>query len=111
MSTVELKTLLESGVQFGHMSSYWNPSMAPYIYCVRQKMHIIDLRKTKPMLEQAIDFVEQLADGINERKSKVKTKIKKEAQKKHQALIDQSQELDEMELEIDHLFSEYDKKN
>jgi small subunit ribosomal protein S2 len=62
MSTVELKTLLESGVQFGHMSSYWNPSMAPYIYCVRQKMHIIDLRKTKPMLEQAIDFVEQLAE-------------------------------------------------
>ena len=56
MSTVELKTLIESGVQFGHMSSYRNPSMAPYIYCVRQKMHIIDLRKTKPMLEQAIDF-------------------------------------------------------
>ena len=35
----------------------------------------------------------------------------KEAQKKYQALIDESQELDEMELEIDHLFSEYDKKN
>ena len=39
-----------------------------------------------------------------------KTKIKKETQKKHQALIDESQELDEMQLEIDHLFSEYDKK-
>ena len=36
--------------------------------------------------------------------------MKKEAKKKHQALIDESQELDEMELEIDHLFSEYDKK-
>jgi len=41
---------------------------------------------------------------------KKKRKIKKETQKKHQALIDESQELDEMELEIDHLFSEYDKK-
>ena len=35
---------------------------------------------------------------------------KKKTQKKHPALIDESQELDEMELEIDHLFSEYDKK-
>jgi hypothetical protein len=47
---------------------------------------------------------------VEKRKSEEKTKIKKEAQKKHQALIDESQELDEMGLEIGHLFSEYDKK-
>ena len=55
-------------------------------------------------------FEKELEDFIHKRKSEEKTKIKKETQKKHQALIDESQELDEMELEIDHLFSEYDKK-
>ena len=55
-------------------------------------------------------FEKELEDSIHKRKSEEKTKIKKETQKKHQALIDQSQELDEMELEIDHLFSEYDKE-
>ena len=41
------------------------------------------------------EFEEQLADGINERKSKVNTKIKKDKRKDHQALVDESQELDE----------------
>jgi hypothetical protein len=41
------------------------------------------------------EFEEQLAEGVNERKSKVKTKIKKGTQKKHQLLVDESQELDE----------------
>ena len=55
-------------------------------------------------------FEKELEDSIHKRKSEEKTKIEKETQKKHQALIDESQELDEMELEIDHLFYEYDKK-
>ena len=55
-------------------------------------------------------FEKELEDSIHKRKSEEKTKIKKKTQKKHPALIDESQELDEMELEIDHLFSEYDKK-
>ena len=56
-------------------------------------------------------FENELEDSIHKRISAEKMKIKKETQKKHQALIDESQELGEMELEIDHLFSEYDKKN
>ena len=55
-------------------------------------------------------FEKELEDSIHKRKSEEKTKIKKETQKKHQTLIDESQELDEMQLEIDHLFFEYDKK-
>ena len=55
-------------------------------------------------------FEKELEDSIHKRKSEEKTKIEKETQKKYPALIDESQELDEMELEIDHLFSEYDKK-
>lgn len=62
MSTVEMKALLEAGVQFGHKSSFWNPSMAPYIYAVHENMHIIDLRKTKPMMEAALAFLHQVAE-------------------------------------------------
>ena len=55
-------------------------------------------------------FEKELEDSIHKRKSEEKTKIEKEAQK-NLALIDESQELDEVELEIGHLFSEYDNKN
>jgi len=55
-------------------------------------------------------FEKELEDSINKRKSEEKTKIKKETKKKYQALIDESHELNEIELEKDHLFSEYDKK-
>ena len=56
------------------------------------------------------EFEKELEDSIHKRESEAKTKRKKETQKEHLALIDESQELDEMQLEIDHLFSEYDKK-
>ena len=56
------------------------------------------------------EFEKELEDSIHKRKSEEKTKRKKETQNKPQALIDESQELGEMQLEIDHLFSEYDKK-
>ena len=55
-------------------------------------------------------FEKELEDSIHKRKSEEKTKIKKEAQKKHPTLIDESQELGKMELEMGHLFSENDKK-
>ena len=56
------------------------------------------------------EFEKGLEDSIYKRKSEAKTKRKKETQKEHQALIDESQELDKMQLEIDRLFVEYDKK-
>ena len=56
------------------------------------------------------EFEKELEDSIHKRKSEEKTKRKKETQNKPQALIDENQELDEMQLEIDHLFSEYAKK-
>ena len=55
-------------------------------------------------------FEKELEDSIHKRKSEEKTKIEKEAQKKHPTLIDESQELGKMELEMGHLFSENDKK-
>ena len=56
------------------------------------------------------EFEKELEDAARKRKSEAKTKRKKETQKEQQAPIDESQELDEIQLEIDHLFSEYDKK-
>lgn len=60
MSYVSMKALFESGAHFGHRSRFWNPKMAPYIYGVRGDIHIINLEKTVPMLEDAINFLSKI---------------------------------------------------
>ena len=57
MSDVSMKDLLNAGVHFGHQKRYWNPQMAPYIFGIRNKVHIIDLQQTLPMLEDALNFI------------------------------------------------------
>jgi small subunit ribosomal protein S2 len=52
-----MRQLLESGAHFGHQSHRWNPKMAPYIYGVRNSIHIIDLAQTVPLLHQALKTV------------------------------------------------------
>ena len=52
--TFTMRQLLEAGVHFGHRAGRWNPKMGPYLYGVRNKVHIIDLRQTVPMLHQAL---------------------------------------------------------
>ncbi len=54
MPDVSLRQLLEAGVHFGHHTRRWNPRMAPYLYGVRNQVHIIDLQQTQPMLERAL---------------------------------------------------------
>ena len=49
-----MRQLLEAGVHFGHQTHRWNPKMAPYIYGVRNNIHIIDLAQTVPLLHQAL---------------------------------------------------------
>jgi small subunit ribosomal protein S2 len=49
-----LRQLMESGAHFGHRTQRWNPKMAPYIYGVRNDIHIIDLTQTVPLLHQAL---------------------------------------------------------
>ncbi|MDT3358944.1 MAG: 30S ribosomal protein S2, partial [Spirochaetota bacterium] len=46
MSVVTMKSLLESGVHFGHQTKRWNPKMARFIFSQRNGIHIIDLQKT-----------------------------------------------------------------
>ena len=54
---VSIRQLLEAGAHFGHQSHRWNPKMAQYIYGVRNKIHIIDLSQSAPMLQRALQAV------------------------------------------------------
>jgi small subunit ribosomal protein S2 len=57
MSNITLEDLLKAGAHFGHKVSRWNPKMAPYIFTVRNKFHIIDLEKTHEAIVRAQNFV------------------------------------------------------
>jgi len=59
--TVSMRDMLEAGVHFGHQTRFWNPKMAPYIFGHRNKIHIINLEKTQPALEDALKFIKQLS--------------------------------------------------
>lgn len=52
--------LLDAGVHFGHKTMRWNPKMAPYIFGVRDDIHIIDLQKTVPLLHNALTVVHEV---------------------------------------------------
>ena len=61
MSNVTMREMLEAGVHFGHQTRYWNPSMAPYLFGQRNKIHIINLEKTLPLYEDAVNFASKMA--------------------------------------------------
>ena len=54
MPEFTMRQLLEAGVHFGHHTRRWNPRMAPYLYGVRNQVHIIDLQQTVPLLDRAL---------------------------------------------------------
>ncbi len=61
MGVVSMKQLLEAGVHFGHQTRRWNPKMAPYIFTERNGIYIIDLQKTVKKLDEAYNFVREVA--------------------------------------------------
>ncbi len=61
MAIVSLKTLLESGVHFGHRTKRWNPKMRRYIFTERNGVHIIDLQQTVSQLQKAYDYILNLS--------------------------------------------------
>ena len=64
MPVVTMKQLLEAGVHFGHQTRRWNPKMAPFIFTERNGIHIIDLQKSVPLIEEAYRFVrDTVANG------------------------------------------------
>lgn len=62
-NTIDFNSLLEAGVHFGHGQEYWNSKMAPYLYGVRRKVHIINLLKTRVLLQKAADYAKHIAGG------------------------------------------------
>ena len=63
MPDFSLRQLLEAGVHFGHHTRRWNPRMGPYIFGVRNQVHIIDLQQTVPMLDRSLRAVRDVAAG------------------------------------------------
>ena len=61
MAVVSMKQLLEAGVHFGHQTRRWNPKMAKYIFTERNGIYIIDLQKTVKKLDEAYNYVKEVA--------------------------------------------------
>ncbi len=61
LPTITIRQLIENGVHFGHNARRWNPKMGPYIYGVREGVHILDLTQTQPMLHRALEAVRDVA--------------------------------------------------
>ena len=65
MDELSIENMLKSGVHFGHHTKYWNPKMKPYIFGVRNKIHIIDLRQTVELIKPALSYVKSVAQKNN----------------------------------------------
>jgi small subunit ribosomal protein S2 len=63
LPTFTMRQLLEAGVHFGHHTRRWNPKMGPFLFGVRNGIHIIDLQQTVPMLYRAMEAVRDVASG------------------------------------------------
>ena len=57
MKAITMRQMLEAGVHFGHQTRYWNPQMAPFIYGVRHKIHIINLEESLPRFNNVLKFL------------------------------------------------------
>ena len=58
-----MRQLIDAGVHFGHQSHRWNPKMKPYLFGVRNGIHIIDLQQTVPLLHNALVFLNDIASN------------------------------------------------
>jgi len=63
MPDFTLRQLLEAGVHFGHHTRRWNPAMGPYLFGVRNQVHIIDLQQTVPLLDRSLRAVRDTVAG------------------------------------------------
>lgn len=61
MPKFTMRQLLEAGVHFGHNTRRWNPKMKPFIFGERNKVHIINLEKTVPMLFKALSNLRNIS--------------------------------------------------
>ena len=86
---LSLEALLASGAHFGHLPRRWNPKMKPYIFMERNGIHIIDLKKTQELAEEALEAAERLsAEGKKflfvATKKQLRAMVKEEAERSGQ---------------------------
>ena len=63
MAQVTMREMLQAGVHFGHQTRYWNPKMKPFIFGPRNGVHIINLEKTLPMFNAALEELKRIAQN------------------------------------------------
>ncbi|HLO78267.1 MAG TPA: 30S ribosomal protein S2, partial [Magnetospirillum sp.] len=63
LPTFTMRQLVEAGVHFGHNTRRWNPKMAPFLFGVRNGIHIIDLQQSVPMLHAGMQAVRNVTAG------------------------------------------------
>ncbi|AKC60437.1 30S ribosomal protein S2 [Blochmannia endosymbiont of Camponotus (Colobopsis) obliquus] len=61
MIDISMHDLLKAGIHFGHQTRYWHPKMKPFIFGVRNKIHIINLEKTIFMFQHALNELHKIA--------------------------------------------------
>ena len=76
MATIELTHLIEAGAHFGHLTRRWNPKMKPYIFMEKNRIHIIDLKKSLGLLNQAY---EEMVNSVSQGSSILFVGTKKQA--------------------------------
>lgn len=90
---VSMRDMLKAGVHFGHQTCHWNPKMGPYIFGARNKIHIINLEATLPLLKDALNFMGTIAAKKGKvlfvgTKNAAQEIIKQEAQRCHMPYVD-----------------------
>ncbi len=93
MAKVTMRELLQAGVHFGHRTRYWNPKMKSFIYGSRNKIHIVNLEKTLPLFNDALNYLSSVAARNGKvlfvgTKRAASTKIKEEATRCGQFFVD-----------------------
>jgi small subunit ribosomal protein S2 len=94
MAVVSMKSLLESGVHFGHQTRRWNPKMKPYIFTERNGIYIIDLQRTLRELDAAYRFVRQVTSQGGEvlfigTKKQAQDPVSREAERSGQPYVNE----------------------
>ena len=67
LPTFTMREMLEAGVHFGHSTRRWNPKMEQFIFGARNKVHIINLEKTVPLFNEALNYI----SGVAAKKGKI----------------------------------------
>lgn len=91
---VSLEDMIDAGAHFGHQTKRWNPKMGEYIYGEEGGVHIFDLTKTKPLIEEALAFLtKSVKEGkkilILGTKKQIKEKVAEIAQKSGVAYVNE----------------------